>query len=226
MDCPQWHDDHEMRAPLVFDRENGVVEKAEKDAVSSNLDRQMIEGWHEQWFAGVVPVPYYAGNCRGNEPEKPCLAQNVAVVNTVTGERLPGTPFGSVRSTLDKVLDQANRSLSKAVDQAETTERVRAIATSIGFAIADFIRVHPFINGNGRVSRLLWRALLAKAGLPARWGVATRPAGPYSEAMKAAMLGKKSKCIALVLAGIANQGGAAARVTSGASGVAGTKNPA
>lgn len=197
MICPLWLDDGPSRAPAVFANEPGVLVFAESQARSSPLSRAMLEGWHKKWFETVVPLWYYAGHSRGVEAGKECLAQPL-VVKTQTGQVLPTSNFGSVRSQFDKLMTQSEAAMVKAL-AAPDDKRAAQIAAVIGTALGKFIQIHPFMNGNGRLSRLLWRALLARANMPASWAVATRPAGPYEEAMHAAMNGKFGKVVALVL---------------------------
>ena len=69
------------------------------------------------------------------------------------------------------------------------TPRDRALRLAINLAnfVGGFIRIHPFVNGNGRVSRLLWRWSLHQFGVPPQIPVHPRPHPPYPQIMAAAM---------------------------------------
>ena len=68
-------------------------------------------------------------------------------------------------------------------------ERALRLAILTGALIGTFIRIHPFINGNGRTSRLWWRWMLFRFAVPEQVIVSPRPAPPYDELMASAMRG-------------------------------------
>jgi fido (protein-threonine AMPylation protein) len=45
-------------------------------------------------------------------------------------------------------------------------QRTRAVAQLVTFAVGNLLRIHPFINGNGRMSRLVANYLLHRFGYP------------------------------------------------------------
>jgi hypothetical protein len=82
-------------------------------------------------------------------------------------------------------------------------DQVQRVATIIGCAIGAFILIHPFLNGNGRMSRLLWRVLLYRMGLPDGVSVIRRPGPPYDAVMGEAMNGNFGPAVLMVLNAIA-----------------------
>ena len=68
-------------------------------------------------------------------------------------------------------------------------DAVRAIAETAAWMHAELIRIHPFVNGNGRLSRLVGNAVLVRYGLPPVLRLCPRPGGTYATAASAAMLG-------------------------------------
>jgi fido (protein-threonine AMPylation protein) len=78
-------------------------------------------------------------------------------------------------------------------------DRVKGLAQLIGVVIARFIHIHPFLNGNGRVSRLLWAVLLWRFGLPQQVSVVRHPGGSYDSIMASAMKGDYAPAVHAVL---------------------------
>ncbi len=66
-------------------------------------------------------------------------------------------------------------------------ERATQLAMVTANLIGGFIRIHPFLNGNGRTSRLLCRYCLLRFGVPPKFTTHPRPALPYGQLMAAAM---------------------------------------
>ncbi len=197
--CQAWDDRVEHALPSAT--EFTVVAGAEAAVVAFLPTRGVIESWHGEMFHFSVPVDYYAGNCRGVEIGKPCLARDVQVGT------LQGSSFVLARAHLDKMLTDmqgALTSLETRRPHLAGTDFAMAVAQIVGTAIGAFVRVHPFLNGNGRTSRLLWRVLLARLGFPAQASVVKRPASPYDVAMAAAMVGDLAPFIHIVLTGLAS----------------------
>lgn len=57
------------------------------------------------------------------------------------------------------------------------------------WAHAEWVRMHPFANGNGRTARIWANAILMRYGLPPAVRLRPRPGGAYGLAGAAAMEG-------------------------------------
>ena len=64
-----------------------------------------------------------------------------------------------------------------------------------GWAHAEWVRIHPFRNGNGRTARLWANALLMRYGLPPFVRLRPRPDGGYGAAGAAAMDGDRQPTV-------------------------------
>lgn len=164
--CPPW-----------FDREPAdklhhvVVGMADfhrflfKNAKQHIIDHGDIKTWHGKIFKLVVPLSYYAGNYRSDDPAKPCLSQDVGVPPN------PGAPYAQVPDLMKGFSDELKSLVTKTTryinrGSVSPIERARAVVQLVAFAVGKFLQIHPFINGNGRMSRLIANYLLYRFGCP------------------------------------------------------------
>jgi fido (protein-threonine AMPylation protein) len=165
-----------------FSRPLVVIE----DAQSRVIDEGDTRSWHMALFERLVPIPYYSGEFRQDDPARPCLGQDVAVGDT------PDAPFAIVVRSIAGVFEQFNDDLIQielwfaGLSPADRAVRVAQLAA---FLVGAFLRVHPFVNGNGRLPRLLWAWVLQRFRLPPQCRLQPRPGRPYAELMRAAMSG-------------------------------------
>lgn len=193
--CPTWPDTVPDRANQEFTKQVAAVQaRACGDIRAGVLRAGHLEDWHERMFRRWVPLEYYAGNFRQRHKLKPCLEQNVSVGGT------EGSDFKQVHRNIQAMLTELRDDLA-VLDPAALSpdEYLFELATTIAEAVGKFIQIHPFLNGNGRMSRLLWSALLHRFGFPPQCGIVTRPQDPYSELMRVAMTGNYAPlCEAIV----------------------------
>lgn len=160
--CPKWE------APESPEKVQCVVsEMAEfhrfifKNAKRKIIDHGEIKTWHGRIFRLVVPVSYYAGNYRCEDASKPCLAVDVGVGVPPN----PGAPYRDVidlmREYSEELRDRTIKT-SKYIDRGSVSqiEQTGAVVQLVAFAVGRLIQIHPFINGTGRMSRLLANYLL------------------------------------------------------------------
>ncbi len=185
--CPDWSDDDAERETPIF---KAAVKKAyrnlEAGAAKFVIGNDDLRQWHTTLFTDIVPLYYYAGNYRQDSFAKPCLAGGVNVGS------LKGISALQVPAAMDQLMTRVR---ALVVDfelrWEEKTQRERAVFISnfIGWFVANFVRIHPFVNGNGRTSRLIWTWGILRYGLPAQCRIRLRPDPPYESLMKAAMKG-------------------------------------
>jgi hypothetical protein len=161
--------------------------RREQPSVASAQDRQRAV------YAGVsLPVPYYAGELRDSDRRFPGLIDYEVQVG-----RLPGVPAGKVPAELELLRSRA-RSAIAGPDGAMPVGRPPATPIELRSALllaanlhGEWVRIHPFANGNGRIARLWVMWVAARYGLPPFIRLKPRPAGlPYEGAAMAAMSGR------------------------------------
>jgi len=158
--------------------------------------------WHRRIYDGVaLPVDYYAGHIRDSDPAYAELfGYEVAV-----GAR-PGVPSAEVPDALAHFEDTA-RSTVATVDglvapgePPRDFDALRAVLNLCAGLHGEWIRIHPFANGNGRTARLWANWAAVRYGLPAFVRARPRPEGiGYAMAAYASMARDHSVMVGVLL---------------------------
>lgn len=195
-DCPIW-DEYQSRDHL-----DGCADfvwtQACDDMTHGRPLSDSIRGWHNGLFSSDVPLDYYAGNFRQNDSSRICLGVNVAVGD------LPGSHYEDVRRHMVALEENLQQLYVHADLCTELEKKVKIVAKLVGQTVGAFIKIHPFVNGNGRTSRVLWGALLSRFGVSPQAGIVRRPGPPYDQIMESAMEGDYIPLVLAVLRGIAD----------------------
>jgi hypothetical protein len=114
-----------------------------------------------------------------------------------------GSPWQKTKADLQSLLLEVATTLvplENSWDDTEPEERLRILATTIAYFIGRFIQIHPFLDGNGRISRIFWTAIYARYNVPAPYAsIAERPGNPYPTLMAKAMNGEFAPLIATMI---------------------------
>ncbi len=196
--CATWSvDGEEHSAPAAAKALRSVLIQAQLASLQRIPSTADIARWHRHAFKELVPLDYYAGGFRQDDPARPCLRQNVQVLGVA------GEDYARVLDAVG-ILDAGMRDRMSSLEIQWSNlggpARVRALAVTVGLVVGVFIKIHPFLNGNGRMSRVLWSVLLHRLGYPFRLSVLAHPAvTDYDNAMAEAMKGNYAPVVALVL---------------------------
>ena len=151
--------------------------------------------WHVELLRGLsVPDETYRGAFRG-EPGLEGLgvrigshtgvsAQNVSLHLSVFERRLH-----DLLSLLDAVIRRAS---------SLNADQLAAVLDLCAWTHAEWVRIHPFANGNGRVARLWANSLAIRYGVPPFVPLRPRPGADYGQAGLAAMEGHWQPTAAVV----------------------------
>jgi fido (protein-threonine AMPylation protein) len=152
LDCPKWVDDRDAALPGIAKAASAFWRFLERQNPKLYiLTHGDLKEWHRKLFERTVPVPYYAGNYRQEDPFKPCLDQDIHVDGTL------GAPAADVERLMKKFSEQlqaATQSTDEYLASRTGPLRVKAAVQIAAFAGGSIIQIHPFINGNGRIARL------------------------------------------------------------------------
>ncbi len=187
--CPPWVDaETAAKLPSVVGGMIEFVRFIHKKARTHILQHGDIKTWHGKLFRDVVPLGYYAGHYRSDDPNRPCLRTPVYV------DGLPGAPFVDV-PRLMRDLSEEMRGLTTQTDkyiarEPTPTNRARAAIQLVAVYMGKLIQIHPFINGNGRMARLTANYFLHRYGYPMPfYDPYPRPNSDYADASAACMRG-------------------------------------
>lgn len=133
-----------------------------------------------------VPDPQYVSKFRGESG--PIKEYEIAI-----GDHR-GAPASEVESEL-KVFEHKLQETVAALDELIPIDKeldsdsAMAVINLSAWAHAEWIRIHPFANGNGRTARLWANSLLMRYGSPPFVRLRPRPDGGYGNAGEKAMRG-------------------------------------
>ncbi len=159
--------------------------------------------WHRRLYRGVrLPVAYYAGEIRDDDPRFPELIGYEVRV----GDR-PGVPARAVPEELGRF----EAAMRVAVGRLDTripvgrppadTGELQSVLTLCALAHGEWVRIHPFANGNGRTARLWANWCALRYGLPPFVRLRPRPEGDaYAEAAADSMRGDHRTMMSLFAA--------------------------
>jgi Fic/DOC family len=175
-----WNEDDPRDLPVIEANLRSVLGQIVRDAARRDLPTVvMAQEWHRRTYENVrVPVPYYRGEVRDSDPRFPELFGYEVIV----GGKL-GVPSRAVPEQLDvfeRSLRQAVGMLDSAIPVRRTSidfEQLRSVLTLCAYSHGEWVRIHPFANGNGRTARLWANWSAVRYGLPPFVRLKPRPEG-------------------------------------------------
>lgn len=194
--CPRWDEDIPPARLGEFRTLLATVHQEILDAATGLVTPDFPSRLHRTLFTPFVPLPYYAGHYRGVDHARPCLATQVRVGS------IDALDYRLVRDYLSDLFERVQvqfTQLELRWAQLSPADRACQLAIAIANLVGGFIQIHPFINGNGRTSRLLWRWCLMRFGVPPQVCTHPRPDPPYASVMEAAMRGDYRPFVIYVL---------------------------
>ena len=190
MPGPAWNDDQPGDITRIAANTAALIATLKATAAARAVpDVTQVLGWHSAIYAGcAVPVAGYPGHLRGDVsvPELVGYEVRVGPKQGIWSVDVPAavlTFMGQVNAAV-ATLDAALPVDVRPATVAELDAVIRLTAVVHG----EWVRIHPFANGNGRTARL-WAAWLAfRYNLPLFVEVKPRPNdAAYAQASFASM---------------------------------------
>ena len=194
---PDWSDDAPGDAPrFAVNVARALAEAAQQAAARAVLTEFDLKGWHSTLYEGCdVPSPAYIGRFRGEA--HPDLVDYEVGVGPLMPDGLPdrlGVWASEVGLQAAEFLARLRLALG-ALDGAvahgarpSTVDELREVVAVVAIAHGELLRIHPFVNGNGRTARLLAANVSLRYGLPAFVTLKPRPlAVAYARASRQSM---------------------------------------
>lgn len=173
-DSPQLHQNlAKVRASIQRDAQQRVVPTVAAARV-----------WQKTMMAGLtVPNPLYVGRFRGEAGLEDCY---VGIGSA------PGVPPGDVADELKSFETKLQTTVS-ALDQTYSVgvdldaDGLAAVIDLAAWVHAEWVRIHPFANGNGRTARVWANLIFVRYGIPPAVRLRPRPQDGYGAACARAM---------------------------------------
>lgn len=203
-DCNGWEYEKFANARQVVGERSAAIlirlRTGGADTRATSLDTRPSHG---EMFKGLTPdaCSYYAGNYRGSSHR--CLQHYK--VKIPADDRVGAAPamvtwemqaFCAAVGTGIHALDAAD----KLPGLSKEEKKANAVAL-VAHLFEDFLRIHPYANGNGHAGRLMLIAFLGRYGFWARhFHVEPKPPEPtYSEAIAASRDGNREVLEAFIM---------------------------
>jgi fido (protein-threonine AMPylation protein) len=184
---PGFEDRLEANVRLVLESVAGVSQRRDPPTVAQ------AKRWHRDLYDGIPrPFDYYAGEIRDSDPRFPEL-----IDYEVEAGGILGAPSAVVPNELERFERSAkvasarlDAEIAPGIDPSTLSPvQLHGVLTLCAALHGEWVRIHPFANGNGRTARLWanWAAL--RYGLPPFVTIKPRPDHPYGAAALASMRG-------------------------------------
>jgi hypothetical protein len=189
-----WNDDPAGSEDRIAANIRGVAVRIYADAPHREPPSFVAaQDWHRAVYAGVsLPVCYYAGEVRDSDRRFPELIDYEVQVG-----RMRGVPAAHVPAELEALQTRARNAIT-GPDGAipvgrppATPPELRSVLLLAANLHGEWVRIHPFAKGNGRIARLWVIWVAARYSLPPFIRLKPRPEGlPYEAAALTSISGQ------------------------------------
>lgn len=179
---PDWDEDSpQLRHNLSAILEE-IVDRADQREMPT---AEMARRWQSTFMRGLRAEPRYVGKFRG----EPGLERTGGKIGAFRG--VPAAQVSAELKRFEVRLQAAVKQLDRAIPTgaALNADQCDAIVDLCAWAHAEWVRIHPFANGNGRTARLWANFLALRYGLPPFVRLRPRPDEGYGDAGTHAMRG-------------------------------------
>jgi len=188
---PAWNDDAADAGTLIEANSRALLAALVTDADKRVAPRIAIaHRWHKALYRGVaIPSPSYLGNPRDSDPRHPDLIDYDVAVGAKHG--LPAAQVPAALTAFQAAIRAAVKDYDDtfAVGVTPTAaDDILAVVELAAVTHGEWIRIHPYANGNGRIARVWANWIALRYTLPPFIRVKPRPAGIiYTRAALASM---------------------------------------
>ena len=189
-----WDEDRVEDQELIEANVAGVLREIVRQAALRHRPTvAMAQAWHRAIYKGVfLPVPYFAGEIRDSDERFPELFGYEVRVGPTPGVRSSQVP--AELSRFEGAVQSAVAGLDTAIPagaQPSNESQLRSLLTLCALAHGEWVRIHPFANGNGRTARLWANWCALRYGVRAFVRLKPRPDGiEYASAAALSMRGE------------------------------------
>lgn len=179
---PDWDEDSSRLRQNLSAILEEIVERADRrDLPTLELARR----WQRDFMQGLKAQPRYVGAFRG----EPGLERTGVKIGAFRG--VPAPQISAELKRFEKRLQAVVKQLDRAIPAGKSLnpDQCDAVIDLCAWAHSEWVRIHPFANGNGRTARLWANFLALRYGLPPFVRLRPRPDDGYGDAGAQAMRG-------------------------------------
>ena len=145
---------------------------------------EAARAWHGNIMDGLTtPGPQCVGRFRG----EPGLVGCEVAIGSYSG--VPAGRVAEAVAAFEAKLQRTVAALDQKIQPGQdlSDDDVAAVIDLCAWVHSEWVRIHPFANGNGRTARLWGNCIAMRYGLPPFVRLRPRPDGGYGAAAEAAM---------------------------------------
>jgi len=185
--CPVWV--AENGSPSAEAKRRRVLKRLVRKDFTKPPSAELVKSWHKEMFDGIAPHRDYVGQFRDKDLTSYCLQDYEVVVSNI-----PGVDSSQVLFEVEAFfrdfslkLNSLESSYPQDDSRTPTIDEVSGVVELAAWAHGEWVRIHPFANGNGRTARLLANYVLVRFGFGPALTIRPRPDQPYGEAARSSM---------------------------------------
>lgn len=196
---PDWDKD----SPELWDNIDRVQSRLEHEAVQrARPTLKLIKSWHVDTMQGLTAdKPEYIGNFRG-EPGVEGIGVRIGGVPGVHSTRV-AAEVRLFEAELQRRVAAIDKRYSASLDL--DVAGFADVIDLAAWAHSEWVRIHPFVNGNGRTARYLANFVFTRYGIGPVVHVRPRPGGDYEAAAADSMNGSHASTVNVFIQMIADQ---------------------
>jgi Fic family protein len=199
-----WNEDRSEDRGLIEGNIASVLREIVEDAgLRRSPTVAMAQEWHRRIYRGaLLPVPYYAGEIRDSDSAYPELIGYEVAVGTAMGTPSARVPeeLSMFESSMQRAVERLDALVPVGARPAEESQ-LYSVLTLCALTHGEWVRIHPFANGNGRTARLWANWCSVRYGLPPFLGLKPRPGGDgYARASALSMRGEHGAMVGELIA--------------------------
>jgi fido (protein-threonine AMPylation protein) len=196
-----WNEDDPRDSKVILGNLVQILRDIDRDSSLRGLPTvSMAQEWHRQTYQGVrLPVPYYAGEIRDSDSNFPELfGYEVAVgPNQGVPSRLVPEQLAQFEANMQRVVAVLDAAIP--VGTKPSDPQIESVVVLCANAHGEWVRIHPFANGNGRTARIWVNWCALRYALPPFIQMKPRPEGIlYDIASMNSMLGNHQMMVAVL----------------------------
>jgi fido (protein-threonine AMPylation protein) len=188
-----WNEDPPGSGGTILKNCASVLDDVIREAAARSTPTiGLAQDWHRRIYGGItLPVSYYAGGVRDSDPDFPELDGYEVAVSGMRG--VPAAQVPGELASFERGAKAAVAGLDEEIAVGEKPARsaqLHGVITLCAATHSEWVRIHPFANGNGRTARLWANWAAVRYGLPPFVTIKPRPPFPaYRVAAVAGMRG-------------------------------------